>query len=55
MAIGYEQKAFCYTRLLRLVMLFNYFIVRILSAIPNCMNNDFVISNLKVDNEILNN
>ena len=38
-----------------LVMLFNYLVVRILSTIPNCMNNDLIIGNLIVDNVILNN
>ena len=31
--------------LLWLVMLFYYLVVRILSTIPNCMNNDLIISN----------
>lgn len=51
---GFGRRQLTILTELWLVMLFNYLVVRILSAIPDCMNNDFIISNLIVDNVILN-
>ena len=40
---------------LALVLLFNYLTVRVLSAVPDCMYYDFVLSNLIVDYVIFDN